>query len=172
MLIRPDQLLKLIEGMEAHASKGFRVSPQTAPTIVEALRLYARMHAIEPANFKVEKWDWRNQHVEEIVATTSLLLVARAAFDVAREQYTCAKLTSGVLLDSSGDRRGGAALCSYARCPASQIQPRNGTGAISRQGDRCATSLLLVTVRHLKRPQSVSGCAAPVAPAHSRDCKT
>jgi hypothetical protein len=69
------------------------VSPQTAPVIVEALRLFARMQAIEPANFTVEKWDWRNQHVEEIVATTSLLLVARAAFEAAREQYPGAQLT-------------------------------------------------------------------------------
>ena len=60
---------------------------------VETLRLYARKNAIEPANFKVEKWDWRNQHVEEIVATTSLLLVARAAFQAAREQYPGAQLT-------------------------------------------------------------------------------
>ena len=69
MLIPPNQLLKLIEGMESRVTRGFRVSPQTALIVVEALRLYARMHAIEPANFKVEKWDWRNQHVEEIVAT-------------------------------------------------------------------------------------------------------
>ena len=93
MLLRPDQLVKLIEGREARVARGFRVSPQTALVIVEALRLYARMHAVEPANFKVEKWDWRNQHVEEIVATTSLLLVARAAFDAAREQYPNARLT-------------------------------------------------------------------------------
>jgi hypothetical protein len=66
MLVRPDHLLKLIEGMEARISKGFRVCPETAPLMVEALRLYARMHAIEPANFRVEKWDWRNQHVEEV----------------------------------------------------------------------------------------------------------
>src|SRR5690348_15076881 len=65
--------------MEARKEKGFRVSSETAP-LVEALRLYARMHAVECANFKVEKWDGRNQHIEEIVASTSLLLIARAAF--------------------------------------------------------------------------------------------
>jgi hypothetical protein len=37
------QILDLIERMEARKEKGFRVSPQTAPLIVEALRLYARM---------------------------------------------------------------------------------------------------------------------------------
>ena len=42
MLVRPDHLLKLIEGMEARISKGFRVCPETAPLMVEALRLYAR----------------------------------------------------------------------------------------------------------------------------------
>jgi hypothetical protein len=65
----------------------------TAPLVVEALRLYARMHAIEPANFRVEKWDWRNQHVEEVVASTSLLLVGHAAFDAAREQYPGSQLS-------------------------------------------------------------------------------
>ena len=93
MLIRPDHLLKLIEGMEAGISKGFQVCPETAPLMVEALRLYARMHAIEPANFRVEKWDWRNQHVEEVVASTSLLIVGRAAFEAAREQYSGSQLT-------------------------------------------------------------------------------
>ena len=92
MLVRPDHLLKLIEGMEARISKGFRVCPETAPLMVEALRLYARMHAIEPANFRVEKWDWRNQHVEEVVASTSLLMVGRAAFE-ARDQYSGSQLT-------------------------------------------------------------------------------
>ena len=93
MAASPLHLIKLIEGMEARVSKGFRVSPQTAPLVVEALRLYARMQAGEPATFKVEKWDWRNQHIEEIVASTSLLLMGRAAFDAAREQYPGAQLT-------------------------------------------------------------------------------
>lgn len=93
MLISPIRLLKLIEGMEARLSTGFRVSPETAPVIVEARRLYAHMHAIGPANFRVEKWDWRSQHVEEVVATTSLLLIGRAAFEAAREQYPGSQLT-------------------------------------------------------------------------------
>jgi hypothetical protein len=29
--------------MEAHKATGFRVSPETAPVVIEALRLYARM---------------------------------------------------------------------------------------------------------------------------------
>jgi hypothetical protein len=93
MLPSPVRLVKLIEGMEARKEKGFRVSSETAPLVIEALRLYARMHAVETANFKVEKWDWRNQHVEEIVASTSLLLVARAAFDAAVEQYPGVQIT-------------------------------------------------------------------------------
>jgi hypothetical protein len=93
MLASPERLVKLIEGMESRVSTGFRVSADTAPVIVEALRLYARMHAIEHANFRVEKWDWRNQHIEEIVSSTSLLLIGRAAFDAAREQYPGAQLT-------------------------------------------------------------------------------
>jgi len=41
----------------------------------------------------VEKWDRRSQHVEEIVAAMSVLLVARAAFEVAVEQYPNVQLT-------------------------------------------------------------------------------
>ena len=92
-MLSPLRLSKIIEGMESRVTKGFRVSPQTAPLVIEALRLYARMQAGEPATFRVEKWDWRNQHIQEIVASTSLLLVARAAFDAAVEQYPDAQLT-------------------------------------------------------------------------------
>jgi hypothetical protein len=93
MVVSPPHLLRLAEGMEARKAKGFRVSPETAPVVIEALRLSARMHAGEPAAYKVEKWDWRDQHVEEIVASTSLIVVARAAFDAAVQQYPNARLT-------------------------------------------------------------------------------
>ncbi len=68
MLALPQQILDLIERMEARKEKGFRVSPQTAPLIVEALRLYARMHAGEPVKYKVERWDGQDARVEETVA--------------------------------------------------------------------------------------------------------
>jgi hypothetical protein len=55
MLISPECLIKLTEDMESRVSTGFRVSADTAPVIVEALRLYARMHVSEPATYKVEK---------------------------------------------------------------------------------------------------------------------
>jgi hypothetical protein len=45
--------------MEARKEKGFGISPETAPLVIEALRLYARMHAGEPAKYKVERWTWR-----------------------------------------------------------------------------------------------------------------
>ena len=48
-------LLALIEGMDACKSKGFRISPETAPLVIEALRLYARTHAGEPAKYKIER---------------------------------------------------------------------------------------------------------------------
>src|SRR5580704_13616943 len=73
-------VLALVERMEARKEKGFGVSPQTAPLIIEALRVYARMHAGEPAKYKVERWDSQDAHVEEIVATASLILVGHAAF--------------------------------------------------------------------------------------------
>jgi hypothetical protein len=93
MLISPLHILRLIEGMEARKEKGFRVSPQTAPHVIEALRLFARMHVGEPAKYKVEKWDWKDSHVEEIVASASLIMIGRAAFHAAVEQYPRTRLT-------------------------------------------------------------------------------
>jgi hypothetical protein len=88
----PD-LLELIGRMEARKEKGFGVSPETAPLVIEALRLYARMHVGEPAAYKVERWDWKDAHVEEIIASASLILIGHAAFHAAVEQYPRARLT-------------------------------------------------------------------------------
>ena len=93
MLASAPHILKLIEGMEARKNKGFRVSPQKAPLVIEALRLYARAHVGEPASYKVERWDWKDAHVEEIVASASLIMIRHAAFHAAIEQYPGARLT-------------------------------------------------------------------------------
>jgi hypothetical protein len=78
ILISPERLIKLIEGMESRASTGFRVSSDTAPVIVEALRLYARMHAIEPANFRVENGTGRTSTARRLSrAPASFSLGAR-----------------------------------------------------------------------------------------------
>jgi hypothetical protein len=61
--------------------------------VIEALRLYARMHVGEPAKYKVERWDWKEAHVEEIVASASLIVIGRAAFHAAVEQYPGTRLT-------------------------------------------------------------------------------
>jgi hypothetical protein len=86
-------VLALVERMEARKEKGFGVSSQTAPLIIEALRVYARMHAGEPAKYKVERWDSHDAHVEEIVATASLIVIGHAAFHAAIEQYPRSRLT-------------------------------------------------------------------------------
>lgn len=39
------EILEFIGRMEAQKEKGLGASPETAPLIIEALRLYARMHA-------------------------------------------------------------------------------------------------------------------------------
>jgi hypothetical protein len=86
-------ILDLIGRMESRKEKGFGVSPETAPLIIEALRVYARLKAGEPAKYKVERWDWRGDRVEETVATTTLVLIGHAAFHAAVEQYPGASLT-------------------------------------------------------------------------------
>jgi hypothetical protein len=93
MTFLPAHVLRLIEGMEARREKRFRVSPQTAPLVIEALRVYASMRAGEPGKYKVERWDWRDAHVEEIVASASLVMVGHAAFHAAVEQYPRTRLT-------------------------------------------------------------------------------
>jgi hypothetical protein len=87
------RIVTLIEGMEARKEKGFRVSPQTAPLTIEALRLYARAPIGEPARYKVERWDWRGDRVQETVATATLVMIGHAAFHAAVEQYPGASLT-------------------------------------------------------------------------------
>jgi hypothetical protein len=87
------RILDLIEGMESRKEKGFRISPQTAPLVIDALRLYARMQVGEPASYKVERWDWKDAHVEEIVASASRITIGHAAFHAAVEQYPRSQLT-------------------------------------------------------------------------------
>jgi hypothetical protein len=41
--------------MEARKEQEFGVSAETAPLIIEALRIYARMHAGEPAKYSYAK---------------------------------------------------------------------------------------------------------------------
>ena len=89
----PNQIIDLVERMDARKEKGFGVSAQTAPLIIQALRVYARMHAGEPAKYKVERWDEKDLHVEEIVASASLVMIGHAAFHAAVEQYPGTRLT-------------------------------------------------------------------------------
>jgi hypothetical protein len=86
-------ILNLIERIEARTVRGFGISTATAPLVIEALRLYARMHVGEPASYKVERWDGQDAHVEEIVASASLIMIGHAAFHAAVEQYPRSRLT-------------------------------------------------------------------------------
>ena len=89
----PPNLLDLIARMEVSKQKGFGISPETAPLVIDALRLYARMKTGEPRSHKVEKWDFQGAHVEEIVATATSVMVGHAAFHAAVEQHPGASLT-------------------------------------------------------------------------------
>jgi hypothetical protein len=85
-------ILNPIERFEAQKERCFGISPETAPLVIEALRVYARMHAGEPAKYKVERWDRKDSHVEEIVASASLIMIGQAAFPAAVEQYPRSRL--------------------------------------------------------------------------------
>ena len=47
----------------------------------------------ELAKYKVERWDWKDDHVEEVVASASLIMIGHAAFHAAVEQYPRNRLT-------------------------------------------------------------------------------
>jgi hypothetical protein len=93
MVTSVPNILDLIARMEARKQKGFGISPETAPLVIDALRLYARMKTGQPAKYKVEKWDLQGAHVEEIVATASLVMIGHSAFHAAVEQYPRARVT-------------------------------------------------------------------------------
>jgi hypothetical protein len=79
--------------MESRAARGFRISSQTAPLVIAALRHYADLALGTPSAYHVERWDRLGQHVEEVVATTGLILVGKAAFRPAVEQYPGTRIT-------------------------------------------------------------------------------
>jgi hypothetical protein len=89
----PHEVATLADRMAQRRGKTLRLLPETAELVVEALRFYARMRAPENPLFKVERWDWRAGHVEEIVASASLIMIGKAAFDAAIEQFPNANIT-------------------------------------------------------------------------------
>jgi hypothetical protein len=93
MTVPVAKVFELAERMQARAEKGFRVSPATAPLIVQALRFFANSQALARKDFTVEKWDHKGLHVEEIVASAGSIVVAHAAFAAAAEQYPAENLT-------------------------------------------------------------------------------
>jgi hypothetical protein len=45
----------------------------------------------EPAKYKAEKWDWKDDHVEEIVASASLIMIGHAAFALSNAPKTASR---------------------------------------------------------------------------------
>jgi hypothetical protein len=72
----------------------FHISPQTASADHRGASALCPRAGGEPAPFKVERWDFHELHVAEIAASANLLIiVAKAAFKAAAEQYPGARLT-------------------------------------------------------------------------------
>jgi hypothetical protein len=93
MLTSPMKIMELAARMQERSEKGFRISPETANLVITALHYFAAAQAPEPASFKIEQWDWKGLHVEQVVASASLIVIARTAFATAREQLPGARLT-------------------------------------------------------------------------------
>ena len=60
---------------------------------IKRVAIAGSMRLGEPANYKVERWDWKDLHVEEIVASASLIMIGQAAFHAAVDEYPGARLT-------------------------------------------------------------------------------
>jgi hypothetical protein len=52
--------------------------------VIEERRVYARMYVGEPATYRVERWDWKDSHIEEIVASANLSTDARPSLPRSR----------------------------------------------------------------------------------------
>jgi hypothetical protein len=70
--------------MENRATRAFSVSPATAPIVITALRQMASSMMKCDGVFKVERWDERGVHVEEVLASASNALIAKGAAMIVR----------------------------------------------------------------------------------------
>jgi hypothetical protein len=91
--LSPHEVATLADRMAQRPGKTLHLLPATAELVIEALRFYARARAPENPLFKVERWDWKGSHVEEIVASASLIMIGKAAFGAAVEQFPHMSIT-------------------------------------------------------------------------------
>jgi hypothetical protein len=70
-------ILDPIERFEAQNERGFGISPETAPLVIKALRVYARMRG--PDQIRSGAMELKDSHVGEIVASASLIMIGQAA---------------------------------------------------------------------------------------------
>jgi hypothetical protein len=66
--LSPYEIAAFTERMAQRHGKTLRRFPETAELTIDALHFCARMRARENPLLKVERWDWRGGHLEEIVA--------------------------------------------------------------------------------------------------------
>jgi hypothetical protein len=79
--------------MEKRAARAFSVIPSPAPIVIAALRQMASAMLKCDGVFRVERWDERGLHVEEVLATASNVLIAGGAFEAAVDMHPKAHLT-------------------------------------------------------------------------------
>jgi site-specific DNA recombinase len=69
---------KLVETFDEHGVSFVSVTQSFNTTSSMGRLTSARMHVPEPSAIEVEKWDWRDPHAEEIVASASRIIIGRA----------------------------------------------------------------------------------------------
>lgn len=75
----PDHIRELAKRMETRPN-GFRVSAQTAPLVIKALRTYAVLSQRVEGSFTVDVWTADHNHIVETLATAGNHAVGKAAY--------------------------------------------------------------------------------------------
>lgn len=93
MTVSSTDILELAARMDERAGKGFRVSARTAPIVIRALRCLASVNLPADLRYTVEQWDDAGCNLKAILAASSLIVIARTAFEAASAEFPQAKLT-------------------------------------------------------------------------------
>ena len=79
--------------MEERAGKGFRVGARTAPIVIQALRCLASVNLPADLHYTVEQWDHAGCNLKAVLSASSLIVIARTAFEAASAEFPQARLT-------------------------------------------------------------------------------
>ena len=92
MRYTPLEISDLADRMEAWRRASFSISRDTAPLVIEALRHLSSSHLLNDLHFRVEAWGVGDS-IQEVLAASSRIAIARVAFEAAMGEFPQARLT-------------------------------------------------------------------------------